>query len=377
LVSLVRARIAVSATFLALGCGYGVWAVHIPVVVKRLSVEPAVLGMVLFSMAMGAIVAMPLTGWALGRLGSQRPTAALGLAFAAASPWLVVSPTLLALFAAAVLFGAFTGALDVAMNVQASAVEKARGRPTMSSMHAYYSAGVLGGSALGGALIASGYGNGSGAVAISASLFVLLIWPAMNLWPDGPAAAGRRFALPPLAILGLGAIVFLGFAAEGAIADWSTLYLSTIKKSEPALASSGVVAFSFAMVFCRLLGDSVVHRIGPFWTVLGGGFFIAVGMLVAVLAPFTLLSAVGFGIVGLGAANVVPVTISAAARVPAVEPGIAVAGATSMGYVGFLVVPPILGFVASRFGLETALVLIAFMGVVIAALAAHKPAGAA
>jgi predicted MFS family arabinose efflux permease len=362
--------VAVSATFFTLGCGYGVWAAHIPVVVKRLNVEHAVVGMVLFAMAVGAIVAMPLTGWALGRLGSRRPTAALGLAFAVLSPWPVVSPTIPALFAAAVLFGASTGALDVAMNVQASAVEKARGLPTMSSMHAYYSTGVLAGSALGGVLIENGYGNGSGAIVVSASLFVLAIGSAMNLLPDGPAAgAGPRFVVPPLAILGLGAIVFFGYAAEGAVADWSALYLSTIKKYEPAQASSGVIAFSFAMVCCRLLGDAVVHRIGPVFTVLGGGLLIAFGIFVAVLAPAPLLSAFGFGIVGLGAANIVPVTISAAARAPAVEPGVAVAATTSMGYAGFLAAPPLLGLVASRLGLQTSLALIAFMGIVIAGLA--------
>lgn len=342
---------------------------HIPVVTKRLGIEPAVLGLALFAIAIGAIVAMPLTGWVLGRLGSQRPTAALGIAFALASPWPAVSPSLPALFTAAVAFGAFTGALDVAMNVQASTVEKARGRPTMSSLHAFYSVGLLVGSALGGALIATGFGDGTGAMAASAALVVLAVWSAMNLWPDGPAAgAGPSFVSPPARVLAIGAIVFLGFAAEGAVADWSALYLSMIKRAEIAHASSGVVAFSLAMVFCRLVGDAAVARIGGFWTVLGGGFLIAVGISLAIAAPWPELSAAGFGIVGLGAANVVPVAISAAARVPWVQPGLAVAAATSMGYVGFLVFPPILGFVASGFGLSVSLVLVALMGAGIAAL---------
>ena len=368
--SLARARVAVSATFFALGCAAGQWAVHIPVVAKRLEIEPAVLGWALFAMAIGAILAMPLTGWVLGRLGSQRPTAALGVAIAVASPWPTVSSSPAALFTSAVAFGAVTGALDVAMNVQASALEKARGRPTMSSLHAFYSVGVLIGSALGGVFIASGYGDGSGAIAASAALLVLAVWSAMNLWPDGPAAgAGPHFVLPPVAVLGTGAIVFLGFAAEGAVTDWSALYLSTAKKSETALASSGVVAFSLAMVCCRLIGDMAVARVGEFRMVLGGGVLIGVGMTLAVVASWPLLSAAGFGIVGLGAANVIPVAISAAARVPAVKPGIAVAAVTSMGYVGFLLFPPILGFVAAGFGLSVSLVIVALMGIAIASLA--------
>jgi hypothetical protein len=239
----------------------------------------------------------------------------------------------------------------------------------MSSLHAFYSVGLLVGSALGGALIATGFGDGTGAMAASAALVVLAVWSAMNLWPDGPAAgAGPSFVSPPARVLAIGAIVFLGFAAEGAVADWSALYLSMIKRAEIAHASSGVVAFSLAMVFCRLVGDAAVARIGGFWTVLGGGFLIAVGISLAIAAPWPELSAAGFGIVGLGAANVVPVAISAAARVPWVQPGLAVAAATSMGYVGFLVFPPILGFVASGFGLSVSLVLVALMGAGIAAL---------
>jgi hypothetical protein len=213
-------------------------------------------------------------------------------------------------------------------------------------------------------------GGGSGAIATTVVLFGLAVWLTINLWPSGrPVEQGPRFVLPPVAILGLGAIVFLTFAAEGGVTDWSALYLATVKQSSTALAASGVVVFSVAMVVCRLAGDAIVERIGGRNAVVGGGLLVAVGMALAVLSPWPLVSAIGFGILGVGAANVVPVAISAASRVPGVAPGIGVAAVTSMGYAGFLVVPPILGFVATALGLSFALSLVALMGLAVVALA--------
>jgi MFS family permease len=368
--SLVRARIAVSVTFFILGCGTGLWAVHIPVIVARLAIDHSVVGLVLFTMAVGAVGTMPLTGWALGRLGSLKPTATLTFAFVVMTPLPILAPSLAFLFVSALVFGACMGGMDVAMNVQAAEVEEARRRPTMSSFHGFYSVGTLAGSALGGLIIWAGMGGGSGAVATAFVLFGLAVWLSMNLWPSGrPVEQGPRFVLPPVAILGLGAIVFLTFAAEGGVTDWSALYLATVKQSSTALAASGVVVFSVAMVVCRLAGDAIVERIGGRNAVVGGGLLVAVGMALAVLSPWPLVSAIGFGILGVGAANVVPVAISAASRVPGVAPGIGVAAVTSMGYAGFLVVPPILGFVATAWGLSFALSLVALMGLAVAALA--------
>lgn len=366
---IVRARIAVSAVFFILGCGTGIWAVHIPIVAGRLGIDHSVIGLALLTAAIGAVVTMPLTGLALGRFGSRLPTTVLAFLFAILAPIPVLAPSVPFLFVALFLFGAAMGGTDVAMNVQASEVEVARKRPTMSSFHGFYSVGLLAGSAFGGLVIGWGWGGGSGAVAGALGLMALAVWAAGNLWPtDRPVEQGPRFALPPLAVLGLGAITFLAFSSEGAVTDWSALYLSTVKGSDVGMAASGVAVFSVAMVLGRLTGDRVVAALGPTVIVAGGGALISAGMLIAVAAPWPLVSAIGFGIVGIGAANVVPVAVSGAARTPGVAPGIGVASVTSMGYAGFLIVPPVLGFVAEAWGLSAALLLVAAMGVAIAAL---------
>ena len=368
--TIARARTAVSFCFYLLGALTGVWAVHIPVVQARLGIDPSVLGLALLTLAIGAVFTMPLTGLALSRFGSRRPTAVLALAFPIVAPLGMLAQSPLMLFASLFFFGAAMGGLDVAMNTQATEVEAARGRPTMSSFHGFFSVGALSGAGLGGIIIAAGWGDGSGAALAAAAFAAVAVWAVMNLLPSArPVAEGPRFTLPSRAVLGLGVITFLAFAGEGAITDWSALYLATVKHSSPATAGVGYAVFSVAMTVCRLFGDPIVARLGGVLTILGGGILMAIGMAVALTAPGPYLSAIGFAIVGIGAANLVPVAFSAAARTPGVAPGAGVAAVTTLGYAGFLVFPPFIGFVAKSFGLSAALIVVAVMGAAIAAMA--------
>jgi hypothetical protein len=368
--ALVRARIAVSISFVVCGAGTGLWAVHIPIVTQRLSLDPSVLGLALLTMAIGAVITMPLTGAAIARFSSRPPTAFLGIAYPILAPIAILSGSTPFLFISLFFFGAAMGALDVAMNTQASEVEMARGRPTMSSFHGFYSVGALGGSIIGGVLIGFGLADGSAGAVVSVVLLALGIYAAFNLWhSEPPPVKGPRFSLPSLAVLGVGIVCFLAFAAEGAVTDWSALYLSSVKNWSLAASASGYSAFSVAMVVCRLTGDLVVARLGAFVTIVGGGLLTAAGMIIAVLSPWPVLSAVGFAIVGIGAANLVPVAFSAAARTPGVPPSMGVAAVTTLGYSGFLVFPPVIGFIAQGYGLSAALGVVALMGVAIAALA--------
>jgi hypothetical protein len=240
----------------------------------------------------------------------------------------------------------------------------------MSSFHGFFSVGALCGASLGGLIVAAGWGNGGGAAATAAVFFVVSIWAAFNLLPsDRGVAGGPRFTLPDRAVLGLGTITFLAFAGEGAITDWSALFLATVKHAEPATAGLGFAVFSVAMTLFRLTGDAVVLRIGPVAAVVGGGTLMAIGMVIALIAPGHYLSALGFAVAGVGTANLVPVAFSAAARTPGVPAGVGVAAVTTLGYSGFLIFPPLIGFVAKSFGLNAALVVVAIMGATIAAMA--------
>jgi len=368
--ALFRARLAISAIFLSLGAGAGIWAVYVPIVRARLAIDPGILGLALLTMAIGAMTGMPASGWALTRFGSRLPTAVLAVVYPATLAALLVSPTVLFLFASLFVAGLAMGALDVAMNTQASEVEAARGTPTMSSFHAFFSLGGLAGAGAGAGAVSLGWGNGLAGAAATALLLVLALAAVPHLWRgETKAPVGPRFAFPNRAALALGLLAFLSFGVEGAVIDWSALYLTTVKRSGPVMAATGFAAFSVTMTAFRLLGDTVIARVGPAAVVILGGILIASGIATAVVAPWPLAVALGFAVVGAGAANVVPVTLSAGSRIPGMPPSVGMAAVMTVGYVGFLVSPPTLGFIAHAWGLSASLALVGLMGVGIAAAA--------
>ena len=368
---LIRARIAVSIAFLLLGFGVGIWAAHIPVVQERLGLTPAILGLALFILAAGSLLSMPVIGWLIGHHGSRIATAIVMVCFVAATPLPVLADSLTLFFLALFLFGIVLGSLDVAANVQAAEVELARRRPTMSSFHGFFSVGAAAGAILSGVIIDQGWGDGSGATTLCVLLLGVAAMAAANLYPsERPIAGGPRFALPSRRVVLIGVLTFLCFASEGAVTDWSALYLTDVKGADPGTAFQGYAAFAGAMAVCRLFGDPIVARLGQKIILAVGGALIALGMAVAIASPWLLGSAVGFGLVGVGAANVVPVLFSAAARIP--PSGASVAAATTMGYSGFLIMPVILGFVGERFGLTVSLVIVLLMGAAIAVLAVRR-----
>jgi MFS family permease len=364
---LIRARIAISVAFFVLGAGTGVWAVHIPLVKARLGIDPAMLGLALLTLAIGAVIFMPVTGAVIARTGSRLPTAITSFAFPAILPLPIVAPSTPLFFGCCFLLGASMAALDVSMNTQASELEQARRKPTMSFFHGFYAVGGLAGAAAGAGIISIGWGNGVGALAATLFFFVIsAVTVAWLLASAPPEKTGPRFALPSRAVVGLGLVAFLCFAIEGAVADWSALFLSSERGATPAMAATGFALFSAGMAILRLIGDPIVARLGPTLVLSGGGFIVAAGMAIALLAPSPVVIAIGFGLVGLGAANIVPVVFSAAGRTPGVAPSVGIAATVTLGYSGFLVAPPVLGLVAHATSLSVALVLVLVMALLIA-----------
>ena len=364
-----RARIAVSVVFLLVGIGPGVWAVHIPLIKERLAIDPAILGLALLTMAMGAVVSMPLSGWIVGRTGSRKPTAVALLVYLAILPLPILAPNVPVFFGTLFVFGLLIGGIDVLANVQASEVEIARKRPTMSSFHAFYSIGALSGALIGAFVISQGWGDGSGAIGTAIVCFCLGLLAVRHLYPGkSHGNEGPRFALPSKAVLGLGLIAFLSYALEGAITDWSALFLTTVREATPTTAAVGFALFALSMSIFRLFGDPIVARLGGRTVVAGGGLISAIGLAIALLVPWPLAGAVGFGLVGVGVANAVPVVFSAGAKTPGVSPGMGVAAVATMGYIGFLLAPPLLGFVGHEYGLTASLGLVLAMGLGIAIL---------
>ena len=361
------ARWSVSTIFLLNGAGIGVWAAHVPLVQARAGIDTGVLGFLLLTIAGGAISAMPLSGWMAGRWGTRAVVVGSGLLFALMSAVLMNVGGLVPLFLAAYVFGASNGVLDVAMNANASEVEAARGIPTMSSFHGFYSLGGLIGAALGGLLIGAGLGDGRGALMVSVAIFAAVVACGGRLLAVPPAPHASHFALPRGPALFLGLLALLCFAIEGALVDWSALLLKERTQVDAATAALGYSAFSVTMAACRFAGDRLVLRFGPLRVMTVGGLGMFAGLMLAVTSTHFMLSALGFALIGLAAANVVPLIFAAAARMPGMSAGGGLATVATLGYAGLLMAPPLLGAIAAHTNIAVALGILSLSGIVIAA----------
>ncbi len=359
-------RWAISTVFLLNGAGIGLWAAHVPTVQARIGIDTGMLSLVLLTIAGGALMAMPLMGGLTGRWGTRRMVLLSGFAFALMTAVIMSMPTLPLLFVAAFLFGVSNGALDVAMNANASEVETARGLPTMSSFHGFFSLGGLFGASLGGVLVGQGLGHGEGALMVGLATAVVLAVTAPRVMGFAAHASGSHFMLPRGAALGLGMLALLCFAVEGALVDWSALLLETRTGASPAAAALGYSAFSIAMAACRFAGDRIILRVGAIRVMVIGGLAMFAGLALAVLSTNFVMSSCGFALVGLGAANVVPLLFGAAARIPGMHPGAGVAAVATLGYGGLLLAPPVLGWVAVHSSVMVALGALSLSGIVIA-----------
>lgn len=352
-----KERVSTLGVFLANGFGIGAWAVEVPRIKESLSLSDTSLGIALFAFALGAIVAMPLAGQLAPRFGSGRATGLLGAAFVVALPLPAFAPNLATLFIALLALGAANGALDVSMNGHASTIETQWKSPIMSSFHASWSAGGLLGAATGAMLQKGGIGAIGGLVLPDVFIAALIVAAAVLALRDlGPraAAASNGFAWPSAGVMKLAMLAFLCMMVEGAVADWSAVYLRSALNEEASVAAVGYSAFAFSMAACRLVGDVSVRRFGSSKVVGLGGLLAVAGFALVLSLPTVFTACAGFAMVGVGLANIVPVIFSAAGR-STVTPAVGVSMAATAGYAGFLIGPPLIGFGAGLLGLRLAL----------------------
>jgi fucose permease len=366
-------RLAVSTLFFVNGAVLASWLPHIPAVKARLTSGDGQLGLVLLAMAAGAVVALPLAGWLIGRAGSRLISSLSAAGLCLTMPLPVLSPSLPALVAALVVLGALNALLDVSMNAQAAAVEARVGRAIMSSFHALFSLGGVVGALLAGAVLAAGVGETAHVLASAAVALAAVVVAMPRLLPSPSERGGAALARPRRALLGLGILALLGLVAEGAMADWSAVYLHDALGASSAVAAVGFAAFSLAMAAGRFAGDALVQGLGPRRVLRVSGAVAAGGLAVALLIGHPVAGIVGCALVGVGIANIVPVIFSAAARVPGLAPGHGLAAVATTGYLGFLAGPPVIGAVAEVAGLSVGLGLVSLACGVVAIRAGSLP----
>ncbi len=277
-------------------------------------------------MAAGALLAMPTGGGLTARFGSAPVTRVAALMLCATMPLPVLAPSLPWLFLAVLLFGAAVGGLDVAMNAHGIAVEARLPRPTMSALHGMWSLGGLAGAGVAALLL--GRMPGGAHVLTMAALTAVAMWLVMRrLLPpiDAGARGGARFRRPRGAAVGLGALAMLALLSEGAILDWSAVYMRTVLGTEPGLAAAGFAAFSATMAGSRFAGDWVRQRLGAVALVRASALFAGLGLAGGLLIGTPAAAIGGFACAGLGLANVVPILFSGGGRLPDQAPGAGIA----------------------------------------------------
>jgi hypothetical protein len=356
-----QARIAVAAIFLVNGTAFASWVPHIPTVQQKLGLSPGVLGLALLSIAVGSLVSMPVAGWLAARYGSRIVALSAGMLYCVVIPLPLLAPSLTTLVIALALFGVFNGAMDVSMNAHGVAVERQIGSPIMSSLHAMFSIGGILGAGAAVLLLPLGV-TPIVHVGVTALLgLALMLATARFLLPHAAdsGGGGPHFVLPRGRLLVLGAMGFFILMTEGAMGDWTAVYLRLDLGAGAGLAGAGFAVFSAAMAIGRLTGDRLVAAFGPVVMVGWGALLAAFGLGGALLLHDPTAAILGFGLVGLGLANVVPILFSAAGRTPGIAPGAAIAAVTTAGYSGFLAGPPMVGFAAEWIGLPGALGLLA------------------
>lgn len=375
-----RARAAVTAFFVMDGFAFASWAVRIPAVKAAAGASPATLGIALLGVSAGAIATMALTGALCRRLGSARVTAgaAVWLSLALLLPALARSALALGLGLA--VFGIGYGGLNVAMNSLAVDLVAALGRPVMPSFHAAWSLGGLAGAALGGlaapaltplahfSLVCAG---GLVVTAIGGRVILATPLPVRHALPPGPAPPAGRAGVWRTVLL-LGVIALCSTYGEGAVSDWGALHLRDDLGAAPGLAAAGYAAFALAEACGRLAGTALLARLGQTRVLVFGGLLTCAGMIAAALSPALPLALAGFALAGLGVANAFP---AAMARVGLLAGPNGVAAASTLGYAGFLLGPPAIGFLATALSLRAALTTVSFLAVGAVALArAASPA---
>ncbi|HIE1297263.1 MULTISPECIES: MFS transporter [Burkholderia] len=367
-----RARAASMALFFVAGMMFASWGVHVPTVRDKFALNPGLLSIALFAVAVGSIAAMLTIARWIARVGSRTACLAGGLVMSACAALILVVPDYPMLLAVLALFGFSMATLDVAMNAEASAVEIAIGRPIMSSLHGMFSIGGMAGAAAGGALLSAGMAPAVHLALAAATSATVLVAASPAVLPHVPHhehahGGGNRWRSPALWMLG--GIALVALIAEGAMYDWATVYMRDVVVASPALASAAYAAFSGGMAIARFAGDAVRARFGAPQLVFASASLACAGMIGALLLPYPATVLTGFTLMGIGLANMMPVLFAAAARVKGIHAAEGLAHVAGLAYFGMLFGPVVIGAVAQASNLTIGLSVVALCAALVAAVA--------
>jgi MFS family permease len=357
-------RIATSIFFFIAGLTFSTWASRIPAIQTKLHLSDAGLGGVLFALPAGLMISLPVSGWLVSRFGS-RPMVIVGSIFYPLVLLMLASSTsVLQLVLSLFSFGIMGNLINIAMNTQAVSVETLYGRSVMASFHGLWSLAGFTGAVIGTFFVSRGLPPIIHFSIVSGLCVLLVILSYKFTLPHdiGHRQRQKAFVKPDKKILLLGMIAFCCLVNEGAMSDWSGVYFKNIVKAPASLITLGYVAFTSTMALGRFLGDSLVTKFGVKRMLQISGSVITTGLLLAVIFPYLATATAGFFLVGFGVSSVVPIVYGLAGKSTTMSAGAALAAVSTIGFLGFLIGPPLIGFIAQAISLRWSFTLIAILG---------------
>jgi MFS family permease len=360
-------RIATAVFFFISGFGYTTWASRIPSIQRELHLNEAQLGAALFALPVGLLATMPITGRLLRSYSSSRImlfgaiffNIMLGLLGYAVHYW----EFLLVLLC----FGSSRNLLNLSMNTESVSVQTFYKKSIITTFHGIWSCAGFAGAALGYFMVANHVLPVWHLLSVSAVLVVLSVCFAPFTLQQQPVQQANKpvFSLPDKTLINLSLICFSSMACENIMYDWSGIYMDKAVHSTHATATAAFVVFMTTLTIARFTGDKIVGRYGVKLLMQCSGVLIVIGFLLAVIFPYVPTTIVGFGLVGIGTSCLVPLCFSEAGKSTSMNKGPAIAAVSTVGYLGFLMVPPLVGFVAQASNLRWSFTIITTLGVVI------------
>lgn len=369
-----KRRIAIGSLFFLAGLSFASWASRIPDIQLKFSMSEAQLGTLLLGLPIGSLIALPLAGWAAHRFGSKIVVIISALGYSIFLPFIGFSESLLVLVPVIVVFGMLGNTMNISLNTQALALEDNYGRSILASLHGLWSLAGFTGAGIGAVMIYFDLLPRYHFLIVACITLIIIILAQSFLVHDKRSAgsSGMVFKMPEGLLLRIGGISFLGMLSEGCMFDWSGVYFKKVVEIEAGLVALGYVAFMGAMAGGRFVVDKLINRFGRIPIIRMSGLFIFSGLFIAVIFPSPVPATLGFLIVGLGVASIVPTAYSIAGRSKDYPPSVALAIISTISFFGFLIGPPMIGFIAEWLSLKASFVLVAFAGLGITLLSSIK-----
>jgi len=360
-----RIRLAVALFYFGQGLGFASWASRIPTIKTALGLSEAQLGTILLMLPIGQLITMPLSAAMVNRFGSKLVLPIVAIIYALILIPIALSPNVWYLGASLFLYGVAGNLCNISVNTQGVLAEDMYGKSIMSSFHGAWSLAGFTGALIGLLMTNIGFNTLTHFLIIVALLIVNILWNRPYLLAEqNKTETGERKTKykPDAVIIQLGIIAFLSMATEGAMFDWSGVYFHDVVKAPEELVILGYASFMIMMATGRFIGDFVVGRFGRQRTLQVSGILMFVGMLASVIFPNLWVGTLAFMLVGLGVACNVPTVYSVAGKHKSIPAGVALAMVSSISFLGFLMGPPLIGYIAELFSLRYSFALFSIFG---------------